>query len=457
MAGNDNFLLHQRILLIIIMVALIQPVTPASAQIEHYATSHTTGIMRGEVEVTRTDAAFEGYNLFVLRERGRANRQNNQTLIITDMNGNVEYERIITNGGTFELADLSVEFVSPTTLLVGYPFNVALVNIYTGATELLGFYGHHEYEYNPNNKTVFTFRENEEEIEGSMYIFDLINEYDLDGNLVWSLDVSEFITPDMQCPYSHLVEGVPDVAHSNTIFYDTNEDVIYYNPRNVNTFYKIDHKTGDVIWGLGEYGDFAMYDAFGIKVDYLFFHSHSLERIDDDTFILFDNDFHNKNLERNHKSRIIEITIDEGRMEANASWIWRGTDRYWSIIWGDADRLPNGNRLGAFGADDRPGFFNEGAHLIEVTEDGEIAWKFTFKNNDMYTYGIYRMERFRYTPILLSPTQLHFEPDEDVILNWEAFYNYRPKRMIEGDYTLTGMSARLDSGTFLYDRFWRPA
>lgn len=67
------------------------------------------------------------------------------------------------------------------------------------------------------------------------------------------------------------------------------------------------------------------------------------------------------------------------------------------------------------------------------------------------------MERFHYTPILQSPTQLHFEPEEDVILDWQAFYNYRPKKTIEGNYTLTNMGTQLDSGTFLYDRFWKPS
>jgi hypothetical protein len=349
-----------------------------------------------------------------------------------------------------------MDFVSPTTLLVGHPFNVALVNLYTGTTRFLNFHGHHEYEYNPNNETVFTFKYNQKVIDNETYLYDLINEYDLNGNLVWSLDVSEFITPDMWCPYEDLFMGYPDITHSNTVFYDADEDVIYYNPRNVNTFYKIDHKTGDVIWGVGEYGNFTMYDIFGVEVDHLFFHPHSLERVDDDTYILFDNDHHNQNFEGNHKSRMIEITIDEDTMEAHATWVWRGTDKHWSFLWGDADRLPNGNRLGVFGAASHPGY-EHGAHLIEVTEDGDIAWQFTFRTNELYRYGVYRMERFHYTPILLSPAQLHFEPEEEVILEWQAFYNYRPRKTVEGNFTFGNSTTHLDSGTFLYDRFWRPS
>ncbi|MHA2355709.1 MAG: aryl-sulfate sulfotransferase [Candidatus Thorarchaeota archaeon] len=440
---------------------LIQPLTPVQARYQQDSAYQVADvliadIMRGEVDVTRTQSAFDGYNLFVLRERDIENRQNNQSLMITDMEGTVLYERVLTHDGVYELADLSVEFVNPTTVLVGYPFNVALVNIYNDSTRFLNFHGHHEYEYNPNNDTVFTFKYYPKSINDSTYLFDRIEEYDLEGNLVWVLDVSDFITPDMWCPYNDIFGGNPDITHSNTAFYDADEDVIYYNPRNVNTFYKIDHKTGEVIWSLGEYGDFDLHNSLGIRVDDLFFHPHSIERVDDDTFILFDNDYHNQNSEINHKSRMLEITIYEDTMEAHQTWAWIGTDEYWSYLWGDADRLPNGNRLGTFGSASRPGY-NHGAHLVEVTEEGSIAWKFSFRTNDLYRYGVYRMERFHYTPILDSPPDVHFIPSEEVTIEWQAWYNYRPKRTIVGEYTLSMDDVQIDSDTFFYDRFWRPA
>jgi hypothetical protein len=454
------FSFQRKLIVGLFLVILIPPVTPVQAQYQlnspnYIADISTATIMQGEVEVTNTPSSFDGYNLFVLRERDIENQQNNQTLMITEMDGNVKYERVLTHDGVYELADLSVEFVSPTTLLVGYPHNVALVNIYNDSTEFLDFYGHHEYEYNPNNDTVFTFKYNSKVINNITYLFDKLEEFDLDGNLVWSLDVSDFITPDMWCPYYDLFGGNPDITHSNTAFYDADEDVIYYNPRNVNTFYKIDHKTGDVIWGLGEYGDFSMYNSLGAQVDDLFFHPHSVERADDDTFILFDNDHHNQNNGANQKSRILEITINEDTMKAHQSWSWIGANE-WSFLWGDADRLPNGNRLGTFGASSHPDNEN-GAQLIEVTDNGDIAWKFNFKTNEVYRYGVYRMERFRYTPILDSPPDVHFSPSDDVTLDWQAWYNFRPKKTVTGNYILTMDDIIIDSGTFLYDRFWRPA
>ncbi len=44
--------------------------------------------------------------------------------------------------------------------------------------------------------------------------------------------------------------------HANAIFWDYPNDVIYMSARGLDTIYKIDKKTGDVIWGLGRLGNF---------------------------------------------------------------------------------------------------------------------------------------------------------------------------------------------------------
>ncbi|MFX0108239.1 MAG: aryl-sulfate sulfotransferase, partial [Candidatus Hodarchaeota archaeon] len=314
----------------------------------------------------------------------------------------------------------------------------------------------HEYEYNPNNDTVFTFKYHKVLINDTEYTYDRIVEYDLNGSLVWELNASTFISPEWWCPFYDMHIGGPDITHSNSIFYDADEDVIYYNPRNVNTFYKIDHKTGEVIWGVGEYGDFDLYNANGSRVENLFYHSHSVERVDDDTFILFDNNHHNQSAEAKHESRMVEITICEDTMTANESWSWKGTEEHWSYLWGDADKLANGNRLGVFGAAQRPDS-DKGAYLIEVTQNGSIAWQFCFQNSEEYRYGVYRMERFNFAPILQRISRDNFTTEEEVILSWNAWYNYRPKKTIPGYYSLSLNGSLIDSGNFSYDRFWRPS
>ena len=69
--------------------------------------------------------------------------------------------------------------------------------------------------------------------------------------------------------------GIADITHSNTVYYEENDDSIYLNMRNTNTFYKIDHKTGEIIWVLGEYGVFVIYDLQGMEKDILFYHGNT--------------------------------------------------------------------------------------------------------------------------------------------------------------------------------------
>ena len=55
-----------------------------------------------------------------------------------------------------------------------------------------------------------------------------------------------------------------DLTHSNSLFFDAENDILYYNARNPNTFYKINHSSSEVIWGLGEHGNFS----YSMKKDY---------------------------------------------------------------------------------------------------------------------------------------------------------------------------------------------
>jgi hypothetical protein len=283
---------------------------------------------------------------------------------------------------------------------------------------------------------------------------DELREYDLEGNIVWTLDVSDFIGPWV-CPYEDRFMNQYDITHSNTVFYDDDEDMIYYHPRNLNTFYKIDHATGEVLWGLGEYGDFTLIDRFGRVTDTLFYHGHALEKVDDNTYIIFDNDLHNQSDLYNHQTRMVEITVDEETMTAYESWTWTGDETYWCHFWGDADRLPNGNRLGVFGAPNHDGG-NYGARITEVNNEGQIVWEMNFVASDTYKWGIYRCERIRFEPTLISPTDNLALFNEDVELTWQALYDFRSKASMPGNYSAYVNGDLVSTGNITYDRFWRP-
>ncbi|MFX0045671.1 MAG: aryl-sulfate sulfotransferase, partial [Candidatus Hermodarchaeota archaeon] len=404
------------------------------------------------ISVEQSGDVWEGYNLFTMARQNRQTSTIDTSLFIMDLTGEVVASQEVGSAPPWKT---SAELIDPNTVLVGTETTAALWHMDSQILEHLSFGGHHEYEYNPIDDTFFTLKVTYEEIDGATYRFDQIVEYDRDGTLVWSLNVSDFISEDWWCPYHDTRAGVPDISHANTIFYDVEEDVLYLNARNVNTFFKLNHSTGAVIWALGEYGDFTMFDAYGNEKQHLFFHAHSVERVENNTFILFDNDYHNQTSPDNQISRMLEITVNEATMTANATWFRNGPAGYYSAGGGDADRLPNGNRLGTFG------YWTirasgVSAALLEVDNLGNRVWRMEVPFSQDYMYGIYRAERFRMKPTLGSPSNSLVLPNTPTTLTWQAQYNFRNKARVPGIYELHIDGLIVQNGTFKYQRFWQP-
>jgi len=402
--------------------------------------------------VLDTSDSFESYLLCVLYQRHRVTNVYSNSLIIMAQNGTIISSMDVGSIGNFQCP---AEFIDPNTVLFGTSSGAALWHINNDTVQYLSFIGHHEYEYNPNTNTVFTFELYRPQIDGIWYQFDYIREYAMNGTLVWFMDVYDFISEDWWCTYGGLASGIyRDVSHSNTAFYDTEEDIIYYNSRNTNTFWKINHSSSEVIWGLGEYGNFTMYDIHGTLSDMLFFHAHAVEKVNENTFILFDNDFHNQTDPENKISRIVEIVVDEENMIANETWYYSFPREYYSYGMGDADRLPNGNRVGASGyIDPADGILS--AAFVEVNEQGDVVWETDFYYNPTYIYGAYRIERFRYEPVI-TPVDDFEQASFPLVIDWDVFYNYRNKEKMPGDYFMYVDGVEVENGTFTYEQFWQP-
>ncbi len=405
------------------------------------------------VNVTNHAGQFDGYSIFILQKENISEPMDYvRSIVIVDMLGNIVNECPL-NYTTSGLGNYPIRFINSTTLLLGAP-GAVLWNLYTNKTTVLPILGHHEYEYNPISNTIFTFEDYAIDISGTTYVFDRIIEKDFSNNIIWSLDTRDFISYTQWCPFQDMYRDEVDITHSNTIFFDSEDDVIYYNSRNTNTFFKINHSTGSVIWGLGEYGDFALYDQYGNQKDTLFYHAHAVERIDENKFILFDNDFHNQTNALNKLSRIVEIDINEQSMTANVTWDWKGTTTYYSYIWGDADRLPNGNRLGTFGTTKHP-YVETGAILVEVDESGNIVWEMNFPYTDQYKCGVYRMERFRYSPVIQEVDDIITTEQVNLNVTWNTWYNFRTKETIVGSYQVYLDNTLIDLGSHTFAKFWQ--
>ena len=438
---------------VILLESLLENKSIKSEQMKEYDKSFLKKVNRNDfssrMNITTNGKFFEGLNLFVLNQNNESKYSENinRTLLITDMLGNILY--------SLENARGPAKFINTTTILLGVPESAALWHVYENKIEKLGIDGHHEYEYNPLNQTFFTFHCYEIEIEGELYLFDRIVEFNKLGEIVWAIDTRSFISIDQWCPYNDYYGSARDITHSNTIFFDASENILYYLARNLNTFYKIDHNTGEVLWGLGEYGNFTLLNKNGEKRDNLFYHAHAVEKIDENTFILFDNDLHNQSARFNYRSRILELKINETSMVATESWSWTPNSQYFCRIWGDANRLPNGNRLATFGTFNHPET-DIGARIVEVNNEGDLIWEMNFPPSNGAYYGVYRTERFRFSPILNSPQDLEVTSEEEIDINWQTWNNFRSNVRMKGIYTLYLNNKVIKSRTLFFEKFWNP-
>ncbi|MFX0091119.1 MAG: aryl-sulfate sulfotransferase [Candidatus Hodarchaeota archaeon] len=432
-------------------------ILPNQAKLENIETIYGNFL----INVTSRGEAVEGYNLFQVGSKNRTTNKGQSFVFITDMNGS-----IIKNSS--EILGPPHQWINSTTImLLRKTYTVRLWNVYTDnvieiALEDIDLNDtneiHHDIEYNPITETFLTLNYHIISKGGNNYRFDTILEYNKTGHLIWSLNTWDFVSHTQWCPFKDTTSygeiDIIDITHGNTLFWDVEEDIIYYNARNINTFYKINHTNSKVIWGLGEYGNFTLFNINGVQRQNLFYHAHALEKVNNDTFILFDNDMHNQTKRYNCRSRILELKINETTMTANESWSWIAPPEYYCSGWGDADRLPNNNRLGTFGT------YKEnqdiGARLVEVNENGEIVWELNFPNNKDFVYGVVRMERFRFSPILDSPSDVMALLEDNITITWQTWYNFRTKMRMMGSYKVYLDDKIIENGTHTFDKFWRP-
>ena len=107
-------------------------------------------------------------------------------------------------------------------------------------------------------------------------------------------------------------------------------------------------------------GDFIIYYKYEDEQFSLSYVSHSVERIDPNKFIIYDNDYLNL------------------------------TD-YLSLNPRYVDLLPGNTRIGTFGA----GGSTDNDYITEVNEAGDIAWEIAINGTDTY-----RVERFYASPLI---------------------------------------------------------
>jgi Arylsulfotransferase (ASST) len=153
-----------------------------------------------------------------------------------------------------------------------------------------------------------------------------------------------------------------DYFHLNSIDVDHDNNLLI-SARETSTVYKLDRKTGEVIWRLGgKKSDFEM----GEGARFAF--QHDARRLPDGTISIFDNGsmvFENGTPKAVEESRAIVLELDEERMRASLVREYTHPEKQYADAAGNMQVLPNGNVFVGWG---------RGLAISEFSKDGELLF-----------------------------------------------------------------------------------
>ncbi len=169
------------------------------------------------------------------------------------------------------------------------------------------------------------------------------------GEVVWTFKALDKLDPqrkrmDFDAPYYPFFhpdtgQQAKDWSHANGVVHDPVDDSLWLSLRHQDWIVKIDRTSGEVVWRLGEEGDFALVG------DRWFYHPHSPELQPDGSMLLYDNGVGNPHLAPEAwRTRPIRLALDTTAMTATIAW-QDTQESYVAPIAGDVDRLSNGNFL----------------------------------------------------------------------------------------------------------------
>ena len=245
---------------------------------------------------------------------------------------------------------------------------------------------HHSFVQMPNGHLMYIYQY-QLDVEGwdAPFLADSIREIDPETDeVIWEWKTGDHLSTDDYCPH-HVIEGEPhthlggyDWTHSNSIVYRASESAVYLNSRHLDRIVKIDYPSGEILWSMGNGGDFG---------EGLFSHGHDPEFLPNGNILLYDNGNHRIPVEY---SRAVEIAFDADQGWAVDVWQWPPQPWFYDYSMGDANRLPNGNTL-----------ITSPHHgsIFEVTRDHKIVWELYLDNLSLPLLQplLYKAERFPYS------------------------------------------------------------
>lgn len=129
---------------------------------------------------------------------------------------------------------------------------------------------HHDICYNPTNGHFLVLKYDYRNVNGTYVLYDTIEEDDSTGGVVSVWYAYDHIPVSWASKFNETIRynnvTYLDLTHCNAIMWNYQENVVYLNSRHLDTFFKINMTTGDVIWGCGKHGNFTLLTANGTVV-----------------------------------------------------------------------------------------------------------------------------------------------------------------------------------------------
>ena len=243
-----------------------------------------------------------------------------------------------------------------------------LITIYTGKDII-----HHDImkirdknNFNSDKYVALTYEYlnfNQENIDS--LIGDGIVVFDSNGNKLWSWNIFDHVRPNNE---NYKIQD--DWSHANAI--DVDHDGNYLvSFRSFNQIWKIDSESGDIIWRLGDNGD------FNLNEEDIFYQQHAINKIDSNKYLLFDNGSSDVRM----TSRALLFTIDEEEKIFKSDWSVYLPDSLFTFKQGSVYLIGNENYLFTSSVNNR---------IIITDNSGKILWNLL---SDHSFYRVYYLPK----------------------------------------------------------------
>lgn len=335
----------------------------------------------GPSQVFETGSLPSGFPAFEVEVIDEAAVSDGVTMLGFGMGGGIAYFGVDGEGEVVwyyaesEIAqDRTIEQLEDGSFLIATP---EAYRIITAGGETVATYDpagnvrlHHDAQLLPNGNLLAlrqrTTSVNVPSLGGTVQVTgDIIVELGQDGDVVWQWDAFDHLDAT-RFPGELSRQGrggTYDWTHTNALVYLEDEDAILASLRHQSWIIKIDRASGEVLWRLGEGGDFELTEGLW------FYNQHAPEVQSDGSLLIYDNG--NERDVASPYSRAVVYALDYDAMEVAQTWEYVH-DTFTSFL-GDANRLPNGNVLvcagGVMGRGGQP-------EIVEVTggADPERVW-----------------------------------------------------------------------------------